>query len=275
MRIFAMLIAQNVSKKSSLLKALLGVTLFISLQGCTTRDYNAENSGSGVLLVGGASASSSQFPSVLQLSDQSCTAVKMGTRHLLTARHCVAGLIKGTLIKLQSGVDTASAKIKTATLDQDAVLHPTVDLAVLKLVSDPLNLPAAQLATQTPRANDFVTLVGYGCTDRNSTPVDTGGGVLTSGALNNELRYLVGPLSRVSASDLFYQASVSISSLASGIALPGLCPGDSGGPLWNNQNPMRVLGVNSSYHPSGESRFVRVDTLAANGVQSWIQNALN
>ena len=274
MHILSTISALLTSQKINASFATCAVVLLTGAQGCVSREFNSEGSESDVLLVGGAPASATQFPSVVQLPQQSCTAVKIGLRHLLTARHCVAGLKKGAVIQVQSGVNSASKNLKSATLDADVIAHSSVDLAVVKLTTDPLSLPVAQLSNQAPKVSEVVTLVGYGCTGRSSTPIDIGGPVFTSGTGTDELRYLVGPLSRVTSTDVFYKANLPQSSLSAGVALPGLCPGDSGGPLWNNQLPKRVVGINSSYHPAGESHFVRVDIQAANGVYTWIQNAL-
>jgi hypothetical protein len=57
---------------------------------------------------------------------------------------------------------------------------------------------------------------------------------------------------------------------------PGLCPGDSGGPLFakspSGTEEYRIVGVNSNYHESGASTFVRVDSSKAK-LGEWVTSA--
>ena len=55
--------------------------------------------------------------------------------------------------------------------------------------------------------------------------------------------------------------------------VPGLCPGDSGGPVYSESEPFAVVGVNANYHPTGVSKFVRVDA-GASALQNWVKGAM-
>lgn len=258
--------------------------LLFTQTSCMTRDYNAQDDGQGsdALLVGGAPAGASQFPAVVRLPQVDCTGAKIGPRHILTAAHCTRSLSEGQETTLQSGAAKGSARIARVRVNR-VTRHSKADAAVVRIDRDPLELADARLLGRAPKSSDRITLVGYGCTER---PMDMGDGGLTSGnrtsaaptvsATHSTLRYLNGTISTLNGSEIHYQAPTRGGVLGGTILLPGLCKGDSGGPLWVRDGGIaKIAGVNSSFNPSGKSVFVRVDPKADDDIGKWISDQLN
>ncbi len=166
-----------------------------------------------------------------------CTALALGPRHVLTARHCLlpegdlAGLVDAhTLGFLERGSDAALAVVTVAR-------HPVLDLAVLGLAAPVRGTPVGGLAG--PATGDVVRVVGAGI----GTPTDdvVHAGVFVVDAVDDT------ELTVVAAADA------------------GLCPGDSGGPVLDLRGATpALLGVHVRGFDDcdGPSTAVRVDAAA-------------
>jgi len=248
---------------------------------CASRDFNGEGAETNV--VGGADVTSNAYPGVLNLVDIKCTGAKVGPRHILTARHCVPGFSAGSKFTAQSGYNSSTAAVLNLEIvkvsrhpDQDSAKN--IDLAVIevKATAGFTAIPTAALSATAVRDRDAVKVIGFGCTARASFG---GGGGFASGATSQQLKALAcsartGGVNGLNAStNIACDFSHIAKSAVSADSVPGLCPGDSGGPLFTATNPAQIVGVNSNYHPSGISKFARVDA-GASGLHTWVKDAL-
>lgn len=258
-------------------------------------------------LIGGAPATVAQFPSTLYLK-KGCTAAKVAEKRLLTAAHCV---IDGSTLDPRYGPDKpveltrepakgftshAVAKLHvhpkwvpacesaycasssvTATLD-------AADVAVIELADDLDGVPIAPIDTAPLATREKVTVLGFGCTN----------GVLAEDA-RTEVTLKFAETKILTPSRALHEGSpVEATQLGqvSGIYAMtpgparvknagGLCPGDSGGPLYKKQgDALVVVGVNANYTlRPGEKDLAgipvtnwhtRLDDRSRLGVGAWL-----
>ena len=260
-------------------------------------------------LGGGKAANATQFPATVYLKS-GCTATKVAPKRLLTAAHCV--LDPATVsIRFPKGskIDVARdpAKGYAAFEIADVHVHPTwlkacedaycaassvtakldaADVAVLELTTDLADVPLAPIAAAPLAAGERVTVLGFGCTS----------GVLVPDARSAiSLKYAETRLvpadravhdgSPVLAADVA-QVAASYSLTAgpgAARAKAGLCPGDSGGPLYAMRDgALVVVGVNSNYTLGPEAKddvglpitnwHTRLDDASRHGVGAWLRS---
>lgn len=235
-------------------------------------------------------------------------AARAGTRGALVE-------FRASVVNVTKHPDTDSAKnIDLALLE----IEPTASFRALR---------TAELDDDAVENGDRVQVVGFGCTDRS----DTSDGLALAEAPTRFARpaRAASPsptptptstptpsrtnVTRTSPTETTCEAVVSGSaelSTATNLAcqmrtlsdfqsVPGLCYGDSGGPLYTGSSPYRVVGVNSNFRPGelagtrsgstlprpsgattssstpryGVSKFVRVDA-GVRAHQEWIENAV-
>jgi len=182
-----------------------------TIAGCAVSDETEETAEDAESLVGGERATSSMFASTFFL-DWSCTAAKVGPRHVLTAAHCVQdldrngavmpaywpnhGILLTTKKKLDGRKGDAAAGFVEVVVERTH-MHPTwraewpnrqgdavvrspnapADVAVIVLTPASAraiaSVPVAKVDLSPLRPGDGVTLNGYGC--RHGVNVDEGG----------------------------------------------------------------------------------------------------
>ncbi|MBX3231720.1 MAG: S1 family peptidase [Labilithrix sp.] len=255
-------------------------------------------------LIGGTTAKSGELPATVGISragKNHCTAARVGERQLLTAAHCVLNL--STLsprydaehpvtVMLPSGA-TAAHVVKAThvhpkwiercaeTLCSVAAVTAKLDapdVAVLELTAPIEGATVAPVEREALAPGDGVTIVGFGCTKGVHVADDRAVKELLSA--EQEVATPASALhdgSYVEATDepVFSGNYV----LTRGRA--GLCPGDSGGPLYVRRGAtLAVAGVNANYTLLPDdvdgagvpvtNWHTRLDVGSRNGVAAWL-----
>jgi secreted trypsin-like serine protease len=260
-------------------------------------------------LIGGRTASAGQFPSTVTLKGE-CTATKVAPKRLLTAAHCV--LDPATVsIRYPAGshlsvahdpskgyadVEVAAVHVHPAWMKacEDAYCAASSvtarldapDVAIIDLVTDLADVPAASIDAAPLAPGDRVTLLGFGCT----------AGVLVPDARESiTLKYaetrLVAADHAVHDGSAVLPADVpqvaGIYSLTSGPgaakARAGLCPGDSGAALYKKrEGQLVVVGVSANYTLGPEAKddvglpitnwHTRLDASSKHDVGGWLKS---
>ena len=260
-------------------------------------------------LIGGKAGALSRFPATVYLKG-TCTAAKVAPKRILTAAHCV--LDPATLdLKYKAGAKLSLMRDPSKGYADSVVaavhVHPTwlkacadtfcaasaitarldaPDVAVIDLVDDLADVPVAAVSPQALAVGDRVTVVGFGCTV----------GVLTPD--NRDIASLKYSVTRTVADDrsVHVGSPVLVTDLpqVSGIysmtagpgsakAKAGLCPGDSGGPLYVERNGITtVVGVNSNYTLAEDTKdtvglpitnwHTRLDDASKHQVGQWLRS---
>lgn len=288
---------------------------------CTAPETSDTSSDSA--LIGGRDAKADEFPATL-LIQQSCTAAKVGPRHILTAAHCVTGAaaasyLPGSYIAITSSLATGrfatngepsfrAVAIERVEVQPDweqqcrerrdcgsvdvAGRSPMADAAVI-ITRETLDGIAEARVDLSPVADgDRVAITGFGCEgavggywdygnqrlrvaitravrfdeaihpgsfvheeDRARGVVDTMAGiyVVTPGPNAS------GALAEPAATDADggpVDPSGTDGGAAEATLAGGLCPGDSGGPLYRvGDGGLTVIGINANYTFSGGARY--------------------
>lgn len=315
--------------------SLFFASLFASLvalnASCVSRDYNTD---AETMVVGGTVVPNNKYPGLVQLKSLQCSGVKIGPNHILTARHCVKFartqdnlVIAHIPATARSGARSALEEIQTRIVN--VVKHPdtdtakNIDLAIVEIEASASfsALATAQLEDDSAQNGDRVNVVGFGCTERSDF---SDGMALNQGTVQVRGRATPAPSPTPSrsASAGTSPTETTCSAIVSGStelstgtnlacqmattsnfqSVPGLCYGDSGGPLYSGSAPYRVVGINSNFRPGelagvrmasppstrpntsgrltpssipryGVSKFVRVDA-GVSVHQDWIRNTL-
>lgn len=214
-------------------------------------------------LIGGRSTPLAELPATVRLAR--CTAVKVAPRVLLTAAHCLVDL---------ATMEPSFGPARPATVDgvPRAVaathLHPAYaaacaatfcsvpevaqkldapDVALLELEEELAGVAVAPVSRRALAPGDRVRLVGFGCTGG----VHVGGGP-TSPRLATAYGVVAPPAdarhegSALGAADeAVYAGNYALTAGPAKADAAGLCPGDSGGPLYAPDGA--VVGVNANY----------------------------
>lgn len=298
--------------------ALLAITATAAC-GSAGEEQDAEEMSGEDALIGGAPATVAQFPATVYLK-KGCTAAKVAEKRLLTAAHCV---MDGSTLDLKYGPDKpveltrepskgftthAVAKVHVqpkwlpacessycASSTVTALLD-AADVAVIELAEDLVGVPIAPIDTAPLATREKVTVLGFGCTE-GVTAHDT----RTDITLKYAETTILAPSRAVhegSPVDAMKVGQVAgIYALTPGPAvlggtkeLParvknagGLCPGDSGGPLYKKRgDTLVVVGVNANYTlRPGEKDLAgipvtnwhtRLDAQSRLGIAAWLES---
>jgi len=265
-------------------------------------------SGEGAI-IGGQPATVDRFPATLYL-EAGCTATKVGPKLLLTAAHCV--LDPATVSPTyERGGSVGLSRDPAKGFEPHGVaavhVHPdwlkacdetycgasettarvdAPDVAVLELADELANVPAAPVDPSPLAAGDRVTILGFGC---------------KAGVLAPDSRPAASPEfaeTRVVAATAAIHPGSPLTSADLGVvdgnyALTpgpglspgnaGLCPGDSGGPLYRDTGEgLAVVGVNANYtfEPQDQDAkglpvtnwHTRLDAKSRHGVAAWLRS---
>lgn len=279
--------------------------------GCTApadaEDVAPAEAGEGAL-IGGAPATLEQFPSTIYLK-RGCTAAKVASRHLLTAAHCV---LDSSTLDLRYGpgkplelsrepakgfavVAVAKVHVNPAWMQacneaycassQVTARLDAADVAVLELEADLAGIASTPVDTTPLAPGDRVTVIGFGCTDgalledkRETVTLKFAETkiIASSGALHEGSPLDAATLPQASGIYAMTPGPARVKSAG------GLCPGDSGGPLYRQlDGRMYVVGVNANYTLRADAEpdlagipvtnwHTRLDDKSRHGVAAWL-----
>lgn len=252
-------------------------------------------------LINAEPAKKEDLPATVHLAD-GCTAAKIAPKMLLTAAHCVLDL--GTLdpkygankpIKLGDSKQHEVARVHVHprwmsvcadTLCSIAAVTLKIDapdVAIVELKEDLADVSIAPVDEQPLKPGDDVILVGFGCT--NGVHVADRS---TSGKLTTKEAKIIAPEKAIHEGSPLVENNLAVYSgnyaLTAGPARnegAGLCPGDSGGPLYRRiKDKLYVAGVNANYtlRPDDQDGVglpitnwhTRLDKDSRNRVGAWI-----
>ncbi|MGC4065266.1 MAG: trypsin-like serine protease [Polyangiaceae bacterium] len=246
-----------------------------SLLGCQDAAVSTEGDEASVAesqLTGGRQAVSGEYASTLTIGG--CTGAKVGPRHILVAAHCVHDYVNNRLwssfepggtvsvtneivptnYRQLSIVKTTMAPGWTETCSTPCgvnVLNPShpADAAVIEVVEETPDIPAASIDSLTVLEGDPVVMTGYGCENGYGNPSGPSRFKLESTTALTAAA-LVHPGPMVSEEDAPNVAAsyVITPGMTRDPASASLCPGDSGGPLYRKSaTELLVVGVNAYY----------------------------
>jgi len=270
------------------------------------RDESQEEvAGSTLKFIGGTQALDGQFPATIQINRgpqvrdiTKCTGVAISRTHILLAAHCLFKYIDGVqqifglTFFYSYGVNAenfAMAGIKATYLPTEAMqflienqawnskgAEDSHDIAVLQLDTMlPKEISMATISSKEVNIGTTFRFGGYGCEQNQAIPsvADKEENTFTW----PKLKYAKGSvtsLSRLMAQGPTYE----------GLAKQSLCPGDSGGPIYldnqsQNKKFTEIIGINNftklKAHDddvNSEINFTRITTKSKLGI--WVNRVL-
>jgi hypothetical protein len=261
--------------------------LLLGFAACnaTSREDSLDDRGA---LIGGRDAGAGELPATMAIKGN-CTVAKVGPRHILTAAHCVTGaqaakFEAGKTIQITTGLPAFQdvvierTEVQPAWRDKCASSIPCInvnvcgrsdiaDVAVIITRDELAGIPEASVDLSPLAVGDRVMLTGYGCEQSVGTSRIGDGRFRVAETAIIPFDRAVHPGSYLFPED---QESGLVTmmaghySLTPGPASPdghgGLCPGDSGGPLYRLDEKAApvIVGVNANYTFNG-GRTVETD----------------
>lgn len=261
---------------------------FFALLGfaaCTAVEREAPSQ-DGANLIGGREAGAGELPSTMVI-EGNCTVSKVGPRHILTAAHCVTGrsaakFEAGKTIHVSAALPDWTDVVIERTEVQPAwrdkcVSIPCInvnvsgrsdiaDVALIITRDELAGIPEAAVDLAPVAAGDRVVMTGYGCEEAVGTPRLGDGRFRVAETEIIPFGRAVHPGSFLYVED---EGSGLVTMMAGHYVLTpgpadpagrgGLCPGDSGGPLYRADMPAPVVvGVNANYTFNG-GRTIETD----------------
>jgi V8-like Glu-specific endopeptidase len=248
--------------------ALGALTLLVGLLSACSGEFQAEELQTideaitgGTLITGAADNPLGAADATLRISTGPCTGTKVSSKRILTAQHCIPGVVVGSDIRVTNSVSGAfpATPLKITAIHR----YPTqpanfdsghwVDAALIDVDK---TLPGPSIGVRTTLVGEMEkgTGIGYGC-DAEDPSHD---GKKQHGVFHTQ-RWL-------------HSANPADAGYVHALGTDVLCPGDSGGPLYSkvSADTWQVAGIAacSSYATGGsESCFTRLDPIA-----NWIAN---
>ncbi|MCA9581071.1 MAG: trypsin-like serine protease [Myxococcales bacterium] len=247
-------------------------------------------------LIGGQEAPVEAVQATLNVEGE-CTAARVGPRHILIAAHCVQAEDGTKLLPAVAPIYLPGAKIRVTaanSLGRVRWSHLTVarthvhpawfdqcslsgcgfdhalrgeappDLAIIETVEEPPGA-IAKIDFEPVRPGEKLIINGYGCEATALRPDPAEG-----------LKYA---RTKVIAGTVGLDAQYSYFETPgrAGDGAASLCPGDSGGPVYREGNPLRIVGVNSYYTFDDDSGVSETNLHARlsggnHRVSSWIEH---
>ncbi len=258
---------------AAILPALLAATTVACVQEPAQQEDN---------LIGGQRVEQAAFGATVRLTAASCTAVVISEHHILTAAHCV---FEPTLAQIRgSYTPTAAFTIETASGPQELTVEKThvhpewvdqcgktycaiaavtavidaPDVAVIETEQPMVGIETVPVNTARIAVDTSVLLQGFGCEEglfkkdnrEQATLALAQGTTIAAHHAVHDGSYIDHEHIDTTASN--YLLTAGPNHPAGG---PGLCPGDSGGPLYlvGEDGSLSVVGVNANYTIQRES----------------------
>lgn len=262
-------------------------------------------------LINGEVVSPAQFPATVFLVQRKCTAAKVAPGTFLTAAHCVfdavmksPALIKGDPLTITR--DPSKDPTGTTLTVTDVIMSPewqaactsrmcatsnvtatldAPDVAVVKTDQDLPDVRTAAIDEKPLARGDRVIVLGYGC----EAGVLAGRPKLDERKLKFSETAIISPFRAAHAGSPITRDDVQ--TVASSYALTagpgfvkaraGLCPGDSGGPVYRwRGSSLVVVGVNSTYTFKADDTVgmpvtnfhTRLDNQSKHFVARWLRD---
>lgn len=235
-------------------------------------------------LVGGHPATESEYPATVYLGG--CTGVKVGPRHFLSAAHCFGDPNMATLAMTPNNDASNITNLTVVSVN----VHPEYtncsqcandgsmsdfgfrpDVALIVVAEDTPSVPEATIDPEPVTIADAVTLSGYGC--ENGVGQPSGPPRLKVGDTDAIDPFLLSDAASIpDAYVTTYGPEVDADS-------PGLCPGDSGAPLYRTGTDL-VVGVAALVSFNGQTGnpvgnwHTRVDSESRYDIFGWANDII-
>ncbi|MBX3191116.1 MAG: trypsin-like serine protease [Labilithrix sp.] len=262
-------------------------------------------------LIGGKPATVADFPATLYLKD-GCTAAKVAPKRVLTAAHCVVDPATVSIV-YPAGAKLALARDGKSFVEHEVAavhVHPSwmraceetycasssatalmdaADVAVIELTRDLDGVPEAAIDPAPLAPGDAVVVLGFGCTEGVLAPDAHGRSSVPRSLAYADTRVVDARRAIHEGSPVGADALPRVTgsyAMTPGPAFgkggsAGLCPGDSGGPLYRRAGgELLVAGINANYtlRPEAEDTVglpvtnwhTRLDAKSRHGIASWL-----
>lgn len=252
----------------------------LAMSGCGQSSDDGSIESLADELVGGHVATEAEYPATVSLGG--CTGVKVGPRHFLSAAHCFGNPSMATLSVTADNNAQNFQTLSVASVNvhpeytncsacagdgsmSDFGFRPDVALIIVHELTP--SIATAVIDSSPVAVGASVTLTGYGCENGVGQP-------------SGPARFKVGDTHSIDPLLLSDAASIPAAFTttygpAVDASAPGLCPGDSGGPLYRT-GTNQVIGINALVSFSGEQGtpvgnwFTRLDQQSRYDVYGWL-----